>query len=573
MDTVKLYNVDCLGEKGLSTIANKSIDMILCDPPYAITANKWDKPLDLEKMFKEYDRIIKDNGAIVVFGNQPFTTDLINAYRKNFRYSLVWDKNMGTDFFNCNRKPLKSHEDIIVFYKNKPTYNPQKEEGTPYKFRQNNKETISNNGMKANNEIISINTDGTRFPKSVIKVDYTEDDEYQMEEHKDIIVFYKKQPTYNPQKEEGKPYFHNGRGKVSHIEDKGKFETKKCINEGGTRFPKSVIKVDYTEDDEYEMQDHEDIIVFYKKQPTYNPQKEEGKPYKGSKEGSASGGGEGSSSQNRKHKTIVKKQTINDGTRFPKSVIKVDYTEDDEYEMQDHEDIIVFYKKQPTYNPQKEEGKPYIDKRNGTSKQTSHIGIDMMRKQITNDGTRFPKSVIKVDYTEDDEYQMEEHEDIIVFYKKQPTYNPQKEEGKPYKNNCEMGEMHHCQEALKRINFENNGTRFPKTVLKFKRETGKHTTQKPVKLCEWLIKTYTDEGQIVLDNTMGSGTTGVACVNTNRKFIGFELNEKYFETSQERINEAQKHLNRIKNELQDNTGNQSQSESDRCDCKTINPQR
>jgi site-specific DNA-methyltransferase (adenine-specific) len=426
MDTVKLYNVDCLGEQGLSTIANKSIDMILCDPPYAITANKWDKPVDLEKMFKEYDRIIKDDGAIVVFGNQPFTTDVINAYRKNFRYSLVWDKNMGTDFFNCNRKPLKSHEDIIVFYKNKPTYNPQKEEGKPYNNNYGNR--------KWKKEGLAIGKDG--YPH---KADET---------HSTTL-----------------------------------------------RFPKSVIKVDYTEDDEYEMEEHEDIIVFYKKQPTYNPQKEEGqKPYKN-----------------------IRKQ------------IDIPYMQDRKFRF-----------------------------------------TEVIENK---DGTRFPKSVIKVGYTEADEYEMEEHEDIIVFYKKQPTYNPQKEEGKAYNKTMQgkkcssSGIDRHTERCI------NDGKRFPKTVLKYKRETGKHTTQKPVKLCEWLIKTYTDEGQTVLDNTMGSGTTGVACVNTNRKFIGFELNEKYFETSQERINEAQKHLNRIKNELQDNTGNQSQSESHRGGSETINPQR
>lgn len=241
---MEIYNTDCLEDQGLCKLADKSIDMILCDPPYAITANKWDKPLDLEKMFKEYDRIIKDNGAIVLFGNQPFTTDLINAYRKNFRYSLVWDKNQGTDFFNCSRKPLKSHEDIIVFYKNKPTYNPQMEEGKPY-----------------------------------------------------------------------------------------------C------------------------------------------------------------------------------------NVRKP---IDIPYMQDRSF--------------------------------------------------------RFSELIENKD-----------------------------------------------------------GARFPKTVLKFKRETGKHTTQKPVKLCEWLIKTYTNEGETVLDNTMGSGTTGVACMNSGRKFIGFELDEKYFEVASSRIKQAQKH--------------------------------
>jgi len=241
MENYKVFNCDCLGEHGLCTIADKSIDMILCDPPYAITANKWDKPLDLENLFIEYDRIIKDKGAIVLFGNQPFTTDLINAYRKNFRYSLVWDKNFGTDFFNCNRKPLKSHEDIIVFYKKQPIYNPQMEEGNPY--------------------------------------------------------------------------------------------------------------------------------------------------------------------------------------------------------------------------------------RKGQIRELSSIGRKMTRNK-----------------------------------------------------------------------FEYDGLRFPKSILKFKRETGKHTTQKPVKLCEWLIKTYTNEGETVLDNTMGSGTTGVACMNTKRKFIGFELDEKYYVTAVDRIKERKQPL-------------------------------
>ena len=140
---------------------------------------------------------------------------------------------------------------------------------------------------------------------------------------------------------------------------------------------------------------------------------------------------------------------------------------------------------------------------------------------------------------------MEEHEDIIVFYKKQPTYNPQKEEGKPYKavkDDCLfIGKGFKAEnENLIRKHDKNHSTntRFPKTVLKFKRETGKHTTQKPVKLCEWLIKTYTNEGETVLDNTMGSGTTGVACMNTNRKFIGFELDEKYFNVAKERIEQV-----------------------------------
>lgn len=87
---------------------------------------------------------------------------------------------------------------------------------------------------------------------------------------------------------------------------------------------------------------------------------------------------------------------------------------------------------------------------------------------------------------------------------------------------------------------DNNGTRNPTTILKFNRERGFHPTQKPVSLLEWLIKTYTNEGMTVLDNCMGSGSTGVACINTNRSFIGIELDEKYFNIAKNRIDEAVK---------------------------------
>ena len=107
-------------------IDDKSIDMILCDLPYGITAAKWDTALPLDELWIEYKRIIKDNGAIVLFSAQPFTTDLINSQRKLFRYEIIWEKTQKTGFYNANRMPLKAHENILVFYKKLPTYNPQK---------------------------------------------------------------------------------------------------------------------------------------------------------------------------------------------------------------------------------------------------------------------------------------------------------------------------------------------------------------------------------------------------------------------------------------------------------------
>jgi site-specific DNA-methyltransferase (adenine-specific) len=169
MENIITFNTDCLGNDGLCTIDEKSIDMILCDPPFGITANPWDTVLDLNKLFIEYDRIIKDNGAVVMFGNQPFTTDLINAYRKRFKYSLVWEKGQGTDFMKCKVKPLKAHEDILVFYKTKPTYNPQMSIGKPYKHNGGRKGYISSMGKTFNDVVLKKDNEGTRFPKTVLK--------------------------------------------------------------------------------------------------------------------------------------------------------------------------------------------------------------------------------------------------------------------------------------------------------------------------------------------------------------------------------------------------------------------
>lgn len=133
---------------------------------------------------------------------------------------------------------------------------------------------------------------------------------------------------------------------------------------------------------------------------------------------------------------------------------------------------------------------------------------------------------------------MKAHENILVFYKRLPTYNKILSKGKPY---------HSISKASNTTNYgnfgaheiNNEGTRVPRDVLEFGRDNDKyHPTQKPVALCEYLINTYTNEGETVLDNCMGSGSTGVACVNTGRNFIGIELSSNYYEIAQKRIDEA-----------------------------------
>lgn len=127
------------------------------------------------------------------------------------------------------------------------------------------------------------------------------------------------------------------------------------------------------------------------------------------------------------------------------------------------------------------------------------------------------------------------HENILIFYKKPPTYNPQMRKGfKPYSQKSGKGSSNYGEQV--RVITENNGDRYPVDIIEFKRDKDKlHPTQKPVALLEYLIETYTNKGETVLDNCMGSGSTGVACHNTNRNFIGFELDQKYFEIAKERL--------------------------------------
>lgn len=131
------------------------------------------------------------------------------------------------------------------------------------------------------------------------------------------------------------------------------------------------------------------------------------------------------------------------------------------------------------------------------------------------------------------------YEIVSIFYKKLPLYNPQFTEGKPYKikrNKPNINGVYGKTGVQNGYFAENKGVRYPKRIIKFSVERGKHPTQKPVALMEYLIKTYTNEGDTVLDFTMGSGTTGVACKNLNRHFIGIERDDKYFDICEERIN-------------------------------------
>lgn len=127
MKGIKLLLGDCL-EK-MKKIPNGSIDMILCDLPYGTTACKWDNIIPFEPLWEQYERIIKDNGAIVLFGSEPFSSKLRTSNLKNYRYDWIWEKSLGANPLLCKKQPMKYHENISVFYKKQSTYNPQMVKG------------------------------------------------------------------------------------------------------------------------------------------------------------------------------------------------------------------------------------------------------------------------------------------------------------------------------------------------------------------------------------------------------------------------------------------------------------
>ena len=120
---MEIYEGDCLDV--MKRIPDGSVDMILCDMPYGTTACKWDVILPFEKLWEQYERVVKGNGAIVLFASQPFTARLICSNLKLYKYVWCWVKSLKTNFLNAKKQPLRSHEDIVVFYKKQCTYNPQ----------------------------------------------------------------------------------------------------------------------------------------------------------------------------------------------------------------------------------------------------------------------------------------------------------------------------------------------------------------------------------------------------------------------------------------------------------------
>ena len=532
---MELYNDDCFNI--LPKIEDKTIDLFVLDLPYAnkdfgkCTACKWDNTIDLDKMWVEIKRIMKPNAVILFYCNTKFGFSLIKSNPKWFRYDLIWKKSRKVGFLSANKQPLRQHENIYVF----GGLNEDNQELKLYAKRV--LDFIGKSKTKINKELGHRQAEHFFYWKPEVDQFLVPTEKvyneliklYKINEMEGFIEYKNldSNSKYNPQKTKGKPYKSKERveGEGVYIKDSYKrTATKDTTN----RHPTSIIE-------------HENIYVFKEKGGTYNPQKMEGKEY----------------NKYRPTQNIItidgaygkilkenKEQKVND--RHPTSIIE-------------HENVYVF----SDDNNDDLDNSRNLELRKYAEKVKKYIGknIKIIDKAIGNQGihglynfknTQFGiptketyNKLIEL-YKINDMKGFIDYETLKDKWENEPetTYNPQKTKGKPYKMK-EGGDINNNIYGNFKRRGNNKGDRHPTSIYPDTIETtilehnnppkSLHRTQKPISLCEWLIKTYSNEGDLVMDFSMGSGTTGEACKNTNRKFIGVEMDEKIFEIAKKRL--------------------------------------
>ncbi len=181
-----IWEADCL--ELLPLLPDHFVDLVLCDLPYGTTNNPWDCCIDLDRLWRQYLRIIKPGGAVVLTGQGIFTGCLIMSNPEWFKYKIVWIKSSATNFLNANKQPLRKHEDLCVFYNKQPVYHPQKSPGEPYDKGTRKDSVVGTYGAYKSSR--AINTDGRRYPTDVLYID----------DHPDYICTQSARPdgTYHP---------------------------------------------------------------------------------------------------------------------------------------------------------------------------------------------------------------------------------------------------------------------------------------------------------------------------------------------------------------------------------------
>lgn len=188
---LSLFNEDCLST--LKRVETGSVDLLLQDTPFGCTQNEWDIKPDFDLLWPEWERVTKENGAMIFFGTQPFASELILSRPDLFKYDIIWYKALGTGFLNANKMPMRNHESILVFYRKLPTYNPQMGIGIRKKGMRKHDRNGTNYGKFATQGTSNyFDDEGKRFPQSVIDFsngDRTSENDHPTQKPIDLIRY------------------------------------------------------------------------------------------------------------------------------------------------------------------------------------------------------------------------------------------------------------------------------------------------------------------------------------------------------------------------------------------------
>ena len=468
-----LRNGDCLTI--MEDLETDSVDLLFADLPYGQTSCKWDCLIDLNLFWKQVNRVCKPEAAMIFTCTVKFGNTLINSNPKNFRYDLIWCKSASTSFLNAKKMPMRKHEMIYVFYNKLPkVYTENIALHHKHKFLKEDKEKYMESDLYGNGGKDTQNK-STRKHKILYKKS-----EYVPPLPNSVI----KEDTgvYKKPIESDKKYGIYGSYKEIDFNERKNGESRY-----EPKLPTSVVKED-------------EIFIRGKKKSSTN------KDVYNSSERFNNG-----KLYHHNRKLQKGDESIYDPP-LPNSVIKEDTGVDEDYDNR----VI---KPRNTLKKEETYGKEYLDKKINFRKYNKKLGGKGEEGHLYE--PKLPTSVIKEDTGVYNECDHSSSKKLV-------------RDTKNYKNESVLyGEIERP-DFMRKNGESMYDPKLPNSILEVKSEKGKHATQKPVALMEWILKYYSREGEVVLDPTMGSGSMGVACANKKRLFIGIEKDETIYNVAFER---------------------------------------
>ena len=495
---IQLYNGDCL--EVMSQIPDKSIDLIIADLPYQTTANSWDTLIDFKELWAQYERIIKDDRAIVLFGSGSFTYKLISSNEDLYRYKWIWYKTKRGNFVNANNRPMTAYEEIMVFSKaatangskNKMLYNPQGLIPKKTVRHDNGTRFGTMAGKRPSHQETTI-SEYTNYPC-------------------DVLEFASVGSPVHPCLPAGQKVFINSQWKK--IEDVvvGDFSNYGKVVDTTSHYAEEMVKIEVGGHNIISTYNHPFLILRNNEIAWCEASQITCKDF------------------------ILWNKEIQKEENSPKKVMsELDATEKQEWNTTLYGNNTMEKSQRDTkYITSMETRQTITLKICNLSLPLNTSGYTVVAKLLTENG------INRVQYAESTNL-VQKNIGILMengllggnarsvassTLLKSAKFSLQR-----------VGSVNNIHEKTKVYNLTIEG------VPAFDTEIGvSHNTEKPIPLIEYLIRTYSNEGDTVLDNCMGSGTAGCAAVRANRNFIGIELDPKYYEIAKNRIENEQSQL-------------------------------